>query len=716
MTIADKPKWIRSLLVAGGVFAALHLFDLVFPEAFDAWNERLNDQFLALKTSIAAFKPPYDEAIVHVDLNNTSLRALKDYHPSRAHYARAIRNLGDMRAAVQMCDFIFAGKTSAQNDRLLMKATQAAGNAVFGMAFRLVDRPTAAESASKDPQARDYQELSTWKLPGSEDATHFYFGVDPLMTWAPLAQVSRGTGFLTLTPDPDGVIRRIALIVRVAGGFYPSFALKSLCEFLNVPADRVVLGAGSLTLREALRPGASTPRDITIPLDTRGCMRINFAGPWGSMRHYNFSDIYFASDDPELFKRWQEELSGRVVLLSDISTGSADMGQVPIDESYPLSGVHANAVNTILTGSFIRELPAAATAGIEIALLLALTALSFHRSALVCASGTLGMAGVYAIAAGFALLQGNLLVPVVRPLLILLLGWTGLSTWHAVENARLQAKIEKARQIAEHELEIGRKIQSGFLPAELPVPAGWQIAAHFQPARQVSGDFYDVFAMAEGRYTGIVIADVCDHGVGSALFMALTRSLLRAYALQDPGKLGLDPADYPAWSQSVVLNTVQQTNAYIAGIHGDAGMFATLFFGILNPATGDLRYVNGGHEPPMLIRNGQIIRHLKATGLAVGALPDAPFRTDSVTIEVDDRLVLYTDGITDATDGPGNAFSKERLMRLSSENRQDSQTLVDCIVNALNQHVGAGAPDDDITLLAIHRQAAPFSGPSPPQD
>ena len=171
MTIADKPKWIRSLLVAGGVFAALHLFNLVFPEAFDAWNERLNDQFLALKTSIAAFKPPYDKAIVHVDLNNTSLRALKDYHPSRAHYARAIRNLGDMRAAVQMCDFIFAGKTSPQNDRLLMEATQAAGNAVFGMAFRLVDRPAPAESPAEDPQARAYLEtlhMETAGLRGCE--------------------------------------------------------------------------------------------------------------------------------------------------------------------------------------------------------------------------------------------------------------------------------------------------------------------------------------------------------------------------------------------------------------------------------------------------------------------------------------------------------------------------------------------------------------------
>jgi len=702
-------------MVAGGVFAALHLFYIVFPEAFDSWNERLNDQLLTLKTSIAAFKPPYDDAIVHVDLNNTSLRALKDYHPSRAHYARAIRNLGNMRTAVQMCDFIFAGNTSVQNDRLLMEAVQAAGNAVFGMAFRLVGRPAPAEAAPQNPESRDYLQLSTWKLSGSEDATHFYFGVDPLITLAPLAQVSRGTGFLTLTPDPDGVIRRIALIVRVEGGFYPSFALKSLCEYLQVPTDRVVLGPGSLILRETHRPGSSTPQDITIPLDPRGCMRINFVGPWGTMPHYNFSDIYSASDDPELFEQWQEELSGRMVLLSDTSTGAADMGQVPIDEIYPLSGVHANAVNTILTGSFIRELPAAGAAAIEIALLLTVTALSFHRSALVSVSGTLGVAGLYAIAAGFALLQGNLLVPLVRPLLMLLFGWAGLSTWHAVENARLHALIEKARQIAERELEIGRKIQSGFLPAALPVPAGWEIAVHFQPARQVSGDFYDVFAMAEGRYTGIVIADVCDHGVGSALFMALTRSLLRAYALQDPGKLGLNPADDPTWSQSVVLNAVQQTNAYIAGIHGDAGMFATLFFGILNPATGELRYVNGGHEPPLLIRNGEIIRLLKATGLAVGALLDAPFREDSVTIELDDRLVLYTDGITDATDGLGNAFSKERLMKLSSECRSDTQALVDSIVTALNRHVGAGAPDDDITLLAIHRHGALFSGSVHPQ-
>jgi serine phosphatase RsbU (regulator of sigma subunit) len=432
-------------------------------------------------------------------------------------------------------------------------------------------------------------------------------------------------------------------------------------------------------------------------------MRINFAGPWGRMKHYNFSDIYFASDDQDLLEDFQDELRGRIVLLSDISTGSADMGQVPIDEAYPLSGVHANAVNTILTDSFIRELPGAATTAIEILLLLAVTAMSFHRSALVSAGGTAGLGALLATSAGLVFLQWNLLVPVVKPLIVMVLGWAGLSTWHALENARVRAEIERARQLAEHELEIGRKIQTGFLPATLPTPPGWEIAAHFQPALQVSGDFYDVFELAGGRCLGIVIADVCDHGVGSALFMALTRSLIRAFALQSADRLSVEPSDPAGWSQTMALETVRQTNDYIANNHGDAGMFATLFLGILDPTTGQLTYVNGGHELPLFLRSGRPAAYLKTTGLAVGVMPDAPYKTESIVLEAGDCLVLYTDGVTDADDSRGAHFSKQRLVSLVSENSVAAQTLLDTVIAALNAHVGKGSPADDITLLLIRK-------------
>jgi serine phosphatase RsbU (regulator of sigma subunit) len=310
---------------------------------------------------------------------------------------------------------------------------------------------------------------------------------------------------------------------------------------------------------------------------------------------------------------------------------------------------------------------------------------------------------LFAATAGLIFLKGNLLAPLVRPLIAMVLAWAGLSTWHAIENARLRAEIERARQLAERELEIGRKIQTGFLPASLPTPPGWEIAAHFQPALQVSGDFYDVFELAGGRCLGIVIADVCDHGVGSALFMALTRSLIRAFALQNADRSGADPSDPARWSQPLAQETVRQTNAYITDNHGEAGMFATLFLGILDPATGRLTYVNGGHEPPLFLHSGHPPSYLKATGLAVGAMPDAPYKTGAITLEPGDCLILYTDGVTDADDSEGRHFSKQRLVSLVLADGASAQSLVDSVVGALNAHVGKGSPADDVTLLAIRK-------------
>jgi len=200
-----------------------------------------------------------------------------------------------------------------------------------------------------------------------------------------------------------------------------------------------------------------------------------------------------------------------------------------------------------------------------------------------------------------------------------------------------------------------------------------------------------------------VIADVCDHGVGSALFMALTRSLTRAFALQSADRLGAAANDPPQWSQTLALETVQQTNAYIADNHGEAGMFATLFFGILDAATGRLTYINGGHEPPLFLRSGQSVSYLKATGLAVGALPDAPFRTDSINFNPGDSLVLYTDGVTDADDSMGEHFSKQRLVSLVSETGDAAQTMLGHVIAALNAHVGKASPADDVTLLIIRK-------------
>ena len=188
-----------------------------------------------------------------------------------------------------------------------------------------------------------------------------------------------------------------------------------------------------------------------------------------------------------------------------------------------------------------------------------------------------------------------------------------------VLRARVNASLDKKKlrdrerlyaASLQRELDIGRRIQSGFLPESIPQPAGWQIAAAFEPARQVAGDFYDVFPLP-GGCIAVVVADVCDKGVGAALYMALFRSLLRSSALASP------PGEESA---ATLLRSLNLTNDYIAETHGSANMFATIFAAAIDPASGAMAYINAGHEPPMLIAEGTIER-LRPTGPAAGMIP-----------------------------------------------------------------------------------------------
>ena len=266
--------------------------------------------------------------------------------------------------------------------------------------------------------------------------------------------------------------------------------------------------------------------------------------------------------------------------------------------------------------------------------------------------------------------------------------------------ARVNASLVKKRlheqeklyaESLARELEIGRRIQAGFLPDRLPERAGWEIAARFEPARQVAGDFYDAFELAGGAIA-ILVADVCDKGVGAALYMALFRSLLRAFATSAAGSGR--PAD------ELLVDTVSLTNDYIAETHGGANMFATLFFGILSPGNGDLLYVNRGHDAP-LITSGGAVRRLPPTGAALGLFPGLPFSTGLDRLAPGETLLLFTDGVTEAR-GPDGAFGEERLLAAAAVNASASALLA-ALVDELHAHVAGAAPHDDVTLVAVRR-------------
>ena len=262
-----------------------------------------------------------------------------------------------------------------------------------------------------------------------------------------------------------------------------------------------------------------------------------------------------------------------------------------------------------------------------------------------------------------------------------------------LERKRLEDRERLHAESLERELEIGRDIQRDFLPDALPQPEGWEIASVFQPARQVGGDFYDAFPTADGA-VALVVADVCDKGVGAALYMALFRSLIRSHAELHGSAAHAMPA-----ARSVVA----LTNDYIARTHGRSNMFATLFFALLDPATGKAAWVNGGHEPPLVRRASGAIERLAPTGPAVGLLPDARFEARETTLEKGDLMLAFTDGVTEERNAAGEFFGEDRLLALASAPAPSAAALLSRIARSVGDFRAETDPSDDVTLLAARR-------------
>jgi serine phosphatase RsbU (regulator of sigma subunit) len=274
--------------------------------------------------------------------------------------------------------------------------------------------------------------------------------------------------------------------------------------------------------------------------------------------------------------------------------------------------------------------------------------------------------------------------------------------------ARLRAGLEKKRlrdiekvylEALERELEIGREIQADFLPREIPQFPGWELSSFFRAAREVAGDFYDVFELGNGKLA-LLLGDVTDKGVGSALFMALFRSLLRSAMME----YSLTRRDEGAPQPEARLEpAVSLVNSYICQVHGSA-MFATLFFGVLDIDSGELTYINAGHDYPYLLRRGDVLAQLNTTGPAVGAIDLAGFATRTVRFEPGDALVVYSDGIIDAQDGRGERFEQHRWLALLGESPQGSLKWIDHLTSRVLDFIGEASQYDDISLLTVTRQ------------
>ena len=256
----------------------------------------------------------------------------------------------------------------------------------------------------------------------------------------------------------------------------------------------------------------------------------------------------------------------------------------------------------------------------------------------------------------------------------------------AIENVSLMADVAR-QHVLERELDLAREIQRSFLPACCPLVPGYQLASAWRSARRVGGDFYDFMLLSNGN-VGIAIADVADKGVPAALFMALSRTLVRATAMS-----GRTPSD-----------ALRRTNTLIIS-DARSDLFVTVFYALLHPRSGSLTYANAGHNPPLWLQasTGKIQR-LVQHGMALGVMPNLSLSEQAVTLGPGDVLALYTDGVTEALNHAGEEFGLERLEQVVTTHAQGSaEAIVAAIEAAVDAFVGDVPPFDDFTLVVMKR-------------
>lgn len=276
--------------------------------------------------------------------------------------------------------------------------------------------------------------------------------------------------------------------------------------------------------------------------------------------------------------------------------------------------------------------------------------------------------------------------------------------------ARISSSLEKKRlrdietlylKSLEHEFEIARDIQLSFLPAELPVLPRYAVEAFLKAAREVAGDFYDVFMLPDGNLA-LVVGDVCGKGIGAALFMTLFRSLIRATSTS----AGISRrSDLPSLSPADRLkHVITFTNEYIAEVHAEANMFATVFAGILDVQGNTLHYINCGNEPPLLIRSGRVVATLPPTGAVIGIIPGTRFEVGEIAIEPGDTLLAFTDGLTDSKNANDEFFGNARLIETLQTLAPASRVLLTDVYQSLLEFIGKSNQFDDITMLSLFRE------------
>lgn len=492
-----------------------------------------------------------------------------------------------------------------------------------------------------------------------------------------ISRAAAGRGLLS--SDAKGVVRRVPLIARIGQVLVPSLSVELIRVAIDAPLLRLADRGG-----EHLELGIG---NVTVPLQSDGSMY-----------------IYFGHEDRERSLSAEEVLSGsapaeflrdKLVLVGITGLGLLDYQVTPLGERIPGVEVHAQLIEQMFDGNYLRRPTGAAW--LEAALLLvggALLVLWVPAVRPWMSASLLAAVLAVLIALGLAAFRAGYLLDVAAPAIGTAVLFAGLLASTLAEADQQRRLLREAQLRVAGELEAARRIQMGLLPAPRQLFAHerrFTLDAHLEPARTVGGDFYDCFMLDENRLF-FLVGDVSGKGLAASLFMALAKSLLKSIALRGSG----EPAE-----------VLHAANAEI-GRDNPESLFVTVFAGVLDARSGRVRYCNAGHEPPLLGQPAEAPQRLSEfAGPPLCVIADFPYERGEFELRPGGWLCTVSDGVTEAMNPRGELFGAPRLLAaLAASASSEPQAVLAAVREDVRRFTAGAEQSDDVTLVCLRWNGA----------
>ncbi|MDD5195626.1 MAG: CHASE2 domain-containing protein [Candidatus Omnitrophica bacterium] len=567
----------------------------------------------ALKTS---------EDIVIIEIDDNSLARLGSWPFPRDAHAAILSFLKSAGARAVFFDILFSDPSVARSelpsgaqgtlayqtidlDALFAQAIKESGNVYLPEAF---DINTAPLSNFSPPKARGY-------------SASLYEQFKPYI---------RSSGHMNVFTDPDGKLRRVPLFIQYQNILVPHIALVMACDVLGIDVRKVKLAGRRVIIDEKL----------SLPVSNNTSFMVNYPDRWApAYKHFSYAQLIKANNEQYLAGKPSpllDQFKGKICFIGLTATGTHDRKGMPFEELYPMLGLQASIFNSIIKKQFITDAGPLANSFLNLIAFLVSLFLCFYFPPFK-ALGRMAIFAVSYFICATGLIFSGLWIDLFLPLLIIAVTYVALTLYKFIE------EVHK-RQLLEKELDIAAAIQQSFLPKDIQVEPRLKIHSFIQPAKFVAGDLYDVVRLSDDK-VGVFIGDVSGKGVPAALIMAQAVSLFRVFA-----RASMDPAN-------VLLNLNKELCQVLQG------RFVTALYLVFDTKERLLRSCCAGHLPILITRvtAGETNEVLPAAGPPLGVLDIAEYETFLTTLEKNDRILLYTDGFTEARNKKGEEFGMERL-------------------------------------------------------